>query len=54
MVEIVGQLVELAQAPGGQGGPAARARGRRLVVEFFSIAHEEVYQQKHQQEWRQQ
>ncbi len=54
MVEVVGQLIEFAQAPGGQGRPAARTRGRRLVVELLSIAHEEVYQQKDQQERRQQ
>lgn len=54
VVEVVGQLVELAQAPGGQRGPAARPGGGWLVVELLRVAHEEVDQQKDQQEWRQQ
>lgn len=54
MVQIMRQLIELPQAPGGQGGPAASTRGARLVVELFGVAHEEVYEQKYQQEGRQQ
>ncbi len=42
VVEVVGELIELAQAPGSQGGPAARASGGRLVVELLGVAHEEV------------
>lgn len=54
VVDVVGQLVEFAQAPGGQGGPAARTHRGGVVVELLSIAHEEVDDQEDQQEGRQQ
>ena len=54
MGDEVGQLVELAEAPLGERGPAARARGGGVVVERLRMAQEEVDQQEGDQEGRQQ
>mmetsp|Transcript_12586 Transcript_12586/g.39696 ORF Transcript_12586/g.39696 Transcript_12586/m.39696 type:complete len:597 (-) Transcript_12586:144-1934(-) len=42
LVEEVRELVELAQLPLGEGGPAARPDGRGVVVELLRVAQEEV------------
>ena len=49
MLQVVGQLVELAQAPGRQGAPATGAHAAGVVVQAFSIAEEQVHEQEDQQ-----
>ena len=54
MLHVVGQLIELAQPPGGQGGPASGPQGAGAVVELLGVPQEEVDEQEDQQERRQQ
>ena len=53
VVHAVGELVELAQAPQGEGGPLAGAHAAGVVVELLRIGQEEVHGQEDQHEGRQ-
>lgn len=50
MSDVVRQLVELTHAPVGQARPAASPNTAGVVVELFSIAHEEVDEQEQHEE----
>ena len=53
VVHVVGQLVELAQAPVRECRPLARAHAAGVMVELLCIAQEEVHGQEDQHEGRQ-